>query len=590
MRKHSGSILLLALIGCFSLPAAALDESPFLSASPNLGAATSIDDMPVSQPAAAPATPAPAKKISAPKPQPRVAEPKPRPEPRPEATVVEVSSPAPVDDVWQRVRVGFAMPELDSQLVARHEAWYGARPDYVKRMVERGQRYLYHIVEEVEKRGMPTEVALLPMIESAFNPTAYSRSHASGIWQFIPSTGKDFGLQQNWWYDGRRDVMKATNAALDYLQRLHRMFGSWELALAAYNWGEGSVMRAIARNEAAGEPTDYMSLRMPDETRNYVPKLLAVKNIIMNPGAYGIALGPIPNQPYFAKVKLDKHIDVALAAKLAGMTLSEFTALNPAYNRPVINTEQSRSILLPVERIDLFKENLANYDKPLVTWQAYQARKGEKLDKIAKRFDIPVATLRATNTVKGPNRLKSSMTLLVPRGDDASSELVVAALPAQAESEAPEQKKTAARERDDKPSVSERVVHVVKRGETLTSIAARYQVQPATIKQLNRLRSNVVALGRKLLISPADAARPRSVATPTRLAKAERLTKTERKGRAERAEKDDSKPSYAVVKRGDTLTSIAKRFKVAVHDLKRWNKLSKRAPQPGTRIIVAKND
>lgn len=587
MRKHSSSILLLALTGCFALPASALDESPFLSPSPNLGAATSIDDMPTAQPVAepaAPVAPAPAKKTTTPKPQPRFAEPTPRVEPRPEAVVVEVSRPAAVDDVWQRVRVGFAIPELDSELVSRHEAWYAARPDYVKRMVERGQRYLYHIVEEVEKRGMPTEIALLPMIESAFNPKAYSRSHASGIWQFIPSTGKDFGLQQNWWYDGRRDVMKATNAALDYLQRLHRMFGSWELALAAYNWGEGSVMRAIERNEAAGEPTDYLSLRMPEETRNYVPKLLAVKNIIMQPAAYGIALGPIPNQPYFAKVKLDKHIDVALAAKLAGMSLDEFTALNPAYNRPVINTEQSRSILLPIERIDLFKENLASYDKPLVSWQAYQARRGEKLDKIAKRFAIPVSTLRATNTVKGPNRLKSSMTLLVPRGDDASSELVVAALPAQAEPEVIEPRKIAARERGEKRSVAERVVHVVKRGDTLTSIAARYQVQPATIKQLNRLRTNVVALGRKLLITPADTVRTRTQATPTRLAKAER------KGRVERAAKDATKPSYVVVKRGDTLSSIAKRFKVAVGDLKRWNKLNKRGPQPGTRIIVAQND
>lgn len=584
MRKHSSSIMLLALTGCFALPASALDESPFLSASPDLGAPTSIDDMPASQPVAEPVTPPPATKTAAPKPQLRVTAPKPRVEPRPEAAVVEISAPAPVDDVWQRVRVGFAMPELDSELVARHEAWYAARPDYVKRMVERGQRYMYHIVEEVEKRGMPTEIALLPMIESAFNPKAYSRSHASGIWQFIPSTGKDFGLKQNWWYDGRRDVMKATNAALDYLQRLHRMFGSWELALAAYNWGEGSVMRAIARNEAAGEPTDYLSLRMPDETRNYVPKLLAVKNIIMQPAAYGIALGPIPNQPYFAKVKLDKHIDVALAAKLAGMSFDEFTALNPAYNRPVINTEQSRSILLPVERIDLFKENLANYDKPLVSWQAYQARKGEKLDKIAKRFAIPVATLRATNTVKGPNRLTSPMTLLVPRSDDASADLVVAALPAQAGPELTQTRNATARERDERPGVSKHVVHVVKRGETLTSIAARYQVQPATIKQLNRLRTNVVALGRKLLIVPAETARPRMQAAPTRLAKAARS------GRIERAAKNDRKPSYVVVKRGDTLTSIAKRFKVAVGDLKRWNKLNKRGPQPGTRIIVAKND
>lgn len=509
-----------------------------------------------------------------------------KPEFRPKPS--KMDSNAREDDVWQRIRIGFAMPELDSELVQRHENWYAARPDYVGRMFGRGQRYLYHIVEEVEKRGMPTEIALLPIIESAFNPKAYSRSHASGIWQFIPSTGKDFGLQQNWWYDGRRDVMAATNAALDYLQRLHRMFGSWELALAAYNWGEGSVGRAIARNEAAGESTDYLSLRMPDETRRYVPKLLAIKNIVMNPGAYGIALNAIPNQPYFAKVKLDKHIDVALAAKLAGMSLDEFTSLNPAYNRPVINTEQSRSILLPVERVDLFKENLANYDKPLVSWQAYQARKGEKLDKIAKRFDIPVSTLRATNTVGGPNRLKSAVTLLVPRGENHNSdELVTAAMSAPPLAESPTEKKTVTRERDeDEPA--KRLVHVVKRGETLFSIALRYQVQPATIKQLNRLRSNVVALGRKLLIT-GDETQIARTEKSLRWAKAG-VAKAEKVVDAASKKAGKDKPSYAVVKHGDTLTSIARRFKVAVHDLKRWNKISKRSPAPGTKIIVAKND
>lgn len=510
-----------------------------------------------------------------------------KPEFRPKPSKTDPTS-AREDDVWQRIRIGFAIAELDSDLVQRHENWYAARPDYVARMFSRSQRYLYHIVEEVEKRGMPTEVALLPMIESAFNPKAYSRAHASGIWQFIPSTGKDFGLQQNWWYDGRRDVTAATDAALDYLQRLHRMFGSWELALAAYNWGEGSVGRAIARNEAAGEPTDYLSLRMPDETRHYVPKLLAIKNIVMNPAAYGIALNAIPNQPYFGKVKLDKHIDVALAAKLAGMSLDEFTSLNPAYNRPVINTEQSRNILLPVERVGLFKENLAAYDKPLVSWQAYKARKGEKLDKIAKRFAIPVSTLRMTNTVRGPNRLKSAVTLLVPRGEDHNStELVVAAISAPPVAESPSEKTTVLVREQEKPV--RRLVHVVKRGETLSSIALRYQVQPATIKQLNRLRSNMVALGRKLLITGGETQVARGGKKSIQLAKSDVAKAKKAVATAgKKAAKD--KPSYAVVKRGDTLTSIARRFKVAVDDLQRWNKISKRGPAAGSRIIVAKND
>lgn len=562
---------LLLLFGCASFsesPRMAIDDSRLMEQTAQPTANSPVQRGP-SQ-----VTPAPVK----------IAEssPKLNPKPKPPETA---ATTALDDDVWQRIRIGFAMPQLNTELVQRHEAWYAERPDYVNRMFTRGQLYLYHIVEEVEKRGMPTEIALLPIIESAFNPKAYSRARASGIWQFMPLTGKDFGLQQNWWYDGRRDVMAATNAALDYLQRLHRQFGTWELALAAYNWGEGSVARAIARNEAAGEPTDYLSLRMPDETRQYVPKLLAVKNIVMNPAAYGIALNTIPNQPYFAKVKLDKHIDVALAAKLAGMPLADFTSLNPAYNRPVINTEQSRNILLPVERVDLFKENLANYDKPLVSWQAYQARKGEKLDKIAKRFAIPVSSLRATNTVNGPNRLKSSVTLLVPRGEhDISSELVVAAMAVPSVSaDSPSEKKSVARERDDDNEAAKRLVHVVKRGETLFSIASRYQVQPGTIKQLNRMRSNVVALGKKLLITGSETRIAKNAeAKPKRLASAEKtVTKAVDKKR---------EPSYAVVKRGDTLASIARRFKVAVHDLQRWNKISKRGPAAGSRIIVAQND
>ncbi|MGE5027802.1 MAG: transglycosylase SLT domain-containing protein, partial [Betaproteobacteria bacterium] len=242
-------------------------------------------------------------------------------------------------DLWERIRNGFTLQEVDTPLVQSHVAWYANRPDYVRRMVERSQLYLYHIVEEVEKRGMPTEIALLPMIESAFNPKALSRSRASGIWQFIPSTGKDFGLKQDWWYDGRRDVTAATDAALDYLQKLHDMFDSWELALAAYNWGEGSVQRAIAKNQRMGLPTDYLSLKMPAETRNYLPKLMAVKRIVMDPEASGLTLASIPNRPYFATVTTKRHIDVAVAARLAEIPLQEFVSLNPAHNRPVINAK-----------------------------------------------------------------------------------------------------------------------------------------------------------------------------------------------------------------------------------------------------------
>ena len=242
--------------------------------------------------------------------------------------------------LWQRIRNGFGLPDIASPLVREQEEWFANRPDYIKRTVARSSRYLYYIVEEVEKRGMPSEIALLPIIESAYNPVAYSRAHASGIWQFIPSTGKLYGLQQNFWYDGRRDVMAATNAALDYLEKLYDMFGSWDLALASYNWGEGAVARAIAKNLAKGLPTDYQSLTMPNETRYYIPKLQAVKNIIANPAQYGIELAEVPNQPYFVAVTTTKHIDVKLAAKLADVPLDEFVSLNPGYSRPVIKARR----------------------------------------------------------------------------------------------------------------------------------------------------------------------------------------------------------------------------------------------------------
>ncbi len=226
-------------------------------------------------------------------------------------------------DVWARIRQGFRMPELEGPLVEKHEDWYSGRPDYVARMIDRSRKYLFFIVAEIEKRDMPMEIALLPMVESAYNPRADSRMKAAGMWQFIPSTGKRYGLKQNFWYDGRRDVLDATRAALDYLQALHGLFDDWQLALAAYNWGEGAVSRAIAKNRAAGKPADYLNLKMPAETRNYLPKLQAIKNLISNPQSFGFTIESVPNQPYFATVKVPGQIDVKLAAKLANMSVEE---------------------------------------------------------------------------------------------------------------------------------------------------------------------------------------------------------------------------------------------------------------------------
>ncbi len=335
-----------------------------------------------------------------------------------EATAEDVSD----NDLWARIKNGYALPDVKSPYTSNHEDWYSTRPDYIQRMVERSQRYLFHIVEEVQKRGMPTEIALLPMIESAFNPQAYSRSKASGIWQFVPATGKHFGLQQNWWVDNRRDVTAATNAALDYLQKLHGMFGSWDLALAAYNAGEGTVQRAIDKNRRLGLATNYQSLNLPPETRNYVPKLQAIKNIVTEPEKYGLTIAAMPNRPYFARVTTPNQIDAKLAAQLAEISDEEFSALNPSYNRPVITSQgEKHQLLLPVWAAERFTDNLASYDKPLTSWQTYNAKRGERIESIAKKFGTNVSQLRSVNSLSVTGKLRTSQTMLVPALYNASS-------------------------------------------------------------------------------------------------------------------------------------------------------------------------
>ena len=428
-------------------------------------------------------------------------------------------------DLWERIRNGYAMPELESPLIARHEKWYANRPDYVARMTDRARRYLYHITLEVERRGMPSEIALLPMIESAFNPGAYSTSRASGIWQFIPSTGKDFGMKQNWWYDGRRNVISATNGALDYLQKLHTLFGDWELALAAYNWGEGSVQRAQERNRRKGLPTNYSSLKMPSETREYVPKLLAIKNIVSNPSNYGLVLEDIPNEPYFTTVATDKRIDVKLAAQLADISLEEFTALNPAHNRPVILQVNSDLILLPIAAAETFRANLEGYDKPLVSWQAYQPKKGERLDHLAPRFGLSVERLKSVNGLAGHARISTGQTLLVPSGSE-ESEVDFTAFNMQL-----------------MPSHESTVKYVARRGDTLSSVARRYHVSVASLKQSNG-GLKALRVGQPLTIAQVAARKPAPIAQ----AQASRSSRTASRASktASRASKTASRASRSV--------------------------------------------
>ncbi|HEV3008616.1 MAG TPA: transglycosylase SLT domain-containing protein, partial [Burkholderiales bacterium] len=328
----------------------------------------------------------------------KVEKPAEKPKPAPAVTVVKPAAPAAsatAGDLWPRIRAGFAIDDLKGPLVRQKTKQYAARPEYLQRILERSKLYLYHIVEEIEKRGLPMELALLPMVESAFNPMAYSRAHASGIWQFIPGTGKRFELEQNPWYDGRRDIVDSTTAALDYLTKLYKMHGDWHLALASYNWGEGAVRKAVARNKAARKKTDYASLRMPKETRHYIPKLQALENIIADPASFGVDLDAIPNQPYFAVVNETPDIDVHVAAKLAEMPVEEFIALNPGFSRPLIRSSATRRIILPADRVVAFYDNLDQLDEAdLVSWQVYHPERGEKLEAIAKRFHMSVAELK----------------------------------------------------------------------------------------------------------------------------------------------------------------------------------------------------
>ena len=407
--------------------------------------------------------------------------------------------PMPDPDLWHRIRFGFALEPLDSQLVHDHENWYASRPEYIKRIVDRGNRYLHHIVEQVEKRGMPMEIALLPVIESAFTPRAMSRAKASGIWQFIPSTGKSYGLSQDWWRDNRNDVVKATDAALSYLQRLHGMFGTWEHALAAYNCGEGCVGRAIAYNQKRGLPTDFLSLRLPPETRNYVPKLIAVKNIVLSPGNYGIEIDSIPDTPYFTTVQAPARIDVKLAAKLAGMTEEDFVALNPAHNKPVaVGSGGTNTLVVPLDKAEAFRANLDSYDKPLVSWTQYAARRGESLDGIAKRHGLTTAQLAAANDslkLDKRGRLRAPAQLAVPIRGASQATLAAAAAPAKAArvtvntptaSSAGSPRASAA-----KPAAAVRS-YVVRSGDTLYGIAQKFGVAVDALRAANRLGARAI--------------------------------------------------------------------------------------------------
>ncbi|QNM97454.1 LysM peptidoglycan-binding domain-containing protein [Chitinimonas koreensis] len=490
------------------------------------------------------------------------------------------ATPAPSADLWARVRQGFKMEDLDTPAVRAQERFYASKPEYMQRVVERSRRYLYFIVGEVERRGMPTEIALLPIVESAFVPKAQSHAMASGLWQFIPSTGKRYGLERTWWYDGRQDVMAATYAALDYLQDLYNLFGDWQLALAAYNWGEGGVGRALAKTRARGLEDDFDNIRKPRETENYVPKLLAIRNIIANPDAFGVKIPAVPNQPYFQPISTGRHMDLQLIAKLAETSVDELTLLNPGLIRPVFAHKDDRRLLLPADKVDTFERNLQGYDKPLLSWQPYVTKRGESLSAIADRFGIQLAELRDVNKLGGAGSA-SGQTILVPiRPDVDVSErqnlaALIAGAVAQTVDRAPVDRVASESREDTAPGArSSRAVmrYKVKRGDTLFSIARRNGMTPAELKYLNGLRTDHVVLGQTLKLGD-DPAEARSGGKAGRQAAAK-----------------PARLKQYVVRHGDTLDEIARRYDVSVSDIKKWNRpLSKGVLKVGYKVEIRRD-
>jgi membrane-bound lytic murein transglycosylase D len=403
-------------------------------------------------------------------------------------------------DVWGRIRKGFGIPDLENPLVANHLQWYTTRPDYIDRTTTRASRYLFHVVQELEKRNMPTELALLPFIESAFNPQALSTAQAAGMWQFMAATGRDFNLRQSSFKDDRRDILASTDAALTYLQKLYGMFGDWQLALAAYNWGEGSVQRAINRNKAAGLPTDFnsLSINMPAETRNYVPKLQAVKNIIANPGQYGLTLPKVDNQPYFVTIGKTRDIDIKVAAQLAELSIDEFKALNPQFNKPVIAGDSSTQILLPQSNAEKFKSNIAKWGRTLSSWTAHKVTAArERIETIATKFGTTPQVIREVNNIPPNMRLKAGSTVLVPKLETAPEKDI-----------APELVETASiAVEPDLPDTRKIWVKAGKK-DTLASIAQRNRVTVAQIKEWNQLKQDKVAAGQSLQLNVPYKAAP----------------------------------------------------------------------------------
>ena len=470
------------------------------------------------------------------------------------------------NSIWPRLRAGFQLPDdIKHHSLQSELDWFARHSDYMYRVMRRADPFIYYILEETEKRNLPTELVLLPIVESAYQPFAYSHGRASGLWQFIPSTGRLYGLKQNWWYDGRRDIFASTQAALNYMVNLNKLFkGDWMLALAAYNSGSGTVQRAIKRNKRLGKPTDFWNLKLPKETRAYVPKLLALKEIINNPTKYSVSLRCISDAPGFIQVETTQQIDLALAAELAKIDLKTLYNYNPAFNRWATDPDGPHTLLLPVDAADTFKSNYAALaaDEHL-RWERHKIKDGETLGHIAQKYKTSVKHLKKVNKLRG-NNIRAGKYLMIPVAskDKASYSL----------SSTQRLKSTQSIKRS---SGSTRINHTVRRGESFWTIARKYDVDMHKLAKWNGMAiKDPLKQGQKLAVwSKSSSKQVTSASTSTKHSTA----KTHNPN-------STIKSIHYTVRNGDSLSRIASRYNVNVKDLHRWNTIKGKYIQPGQRL------
>ncbi|WP_347329739.1 lytic transglycosylase [Marinimicrobium locisalis] len=447
-------------------------------------------------------------------------------------------------NLWPRLREGYALPEIDHPRVDTYLKWYGKHPHYMERVMERGHRYLHYIITRLEEEGLPTELALLPIVESAFDPFAYSHGRASGIWQFVPATGRQYGLKQNWWYDGRRDIVASTDAAIRYLKYLNELFdGDWLLALASYNTGQGNVMRRMRANERQGKPTDFWSLRLPRETQAYVPQLLALSRIVKNPEQFDLALKPIPDEPYFSIVDVESQIDLAQAAELAQLDLDELYMLNAGYNRWATDPDGPHQLLVPVDHEEAFRTRLANIDADeRIGWRRYRVASGDSLITIARRHRTSVDNIKRVNELSS-NIIRVGQTLMIPTAKHPSDRYAFSA----------DQRRERVQDNSKGAEGSSRVDYKVRPGDSFWTIAKRHGITVGALTNWNGMApGDTLMPGQNLVIWTEQ----------------EDLTTAQSDNRSV-----VRKVSYRV-RKGDSLARIASHFNLSVKDILRWNQVS----------------